>query len=64
MKAIISILLSVAVLICAESIKAQITDNYDSVLAKKLQADEYGMKSYVFIILKKGKFKHFRQTSA
>ena len=28
--------------------------NYDSVLAKKLQADDYGMKNYVLVILKKG----------
>jgi uncharacterized protein YciI len=27
---------------------------YDSVLAKKLHADDYGMKSYVLVILKKG----------
>ncbi|MBV9963211.1 MAG: hypothetical protein JO072_13285 [Parafilimonas sp.] len=29
-------------------------NKYDSVLAKKLQADDYGMKNYVFVILKKG----------
>jgi uncharacterized protein YciI len=28
--------------------------NYDSTLAKKLGADDYGMKSYVFVILKTG----------
>lgn len=28
--------------------------NYDSVLAKKLNADDYGMKHYVFVILKTG----------
>lgn len=33
---------------------AQTNNNFDSALAKKLQADEYGMKSYVFVILKKG----------
>jgi len=27
---------------------------YDSALAKKLSADEYGMKSYVLVMLKKG----------
>lgn len=27
---------------------------YDSVLAKKLQADDYGMKMYVFVMLKTG----------
>lgn len=30
------------------------TNNYDSALAKKLNADDYGMKSYVFVLLKKG----------
>ena len=29
-------------------------EKYDSVLAKKLQADEYGMKYYVFVLLKAG----------
>ena|SRR5437868_2780469 len=34
---------------------AQTTNpNYDSALAKKVQADEYGMKNYVFVILKSG----------
>lgn len=27
---------------------------YDSTLAKKLQADDYGMKTYVFVLLKTG----------
>src|SRR6185312_11370004 len=30
------------------------TNEYDSVLAKKLNADDYGMKSYVLVLLKKG----------
>lgn len=30
------------------------TEPYDAVLAKKLGADEYGMKNYVFVILKTG----------
>lgn len=29
-------------------------NQYDSVLAKQLQADDYGMKNYVLVILKKG----------
>lgn len=33
------------------------TTKYDAALAKKLGADEYGMKSYVFVILKTGKEK-------
>lgn len=30
------------------------TNAYDSTLAKKLQADDYGMKTYVFVLLKTG----------
>lgn len=30
--------------------------NYDSTLAKSLGADDYGMKSYVFVILKTGSY--------
>jgi len=30
--------------------------NYDSTLAKSLGADDYGMKSYVFVILKTGTY--------
>jgi len=33
----------------------QSATSYDSTLAKKLGADEYGMKNYVFVILKSGK---------
>jgi uncharacterized protein YciI len=37
------------------SINAQVVDNnYDSVLAKKLKADDYGMKNYVLVLLKPG----------
>ena len=35
------------------SLQAQNTE-YDEALAKKLGADEYGMKQYVFAILKTG----------
>lgn len=31
-----------------------VNPDYDSTLAKKLDADDYGMKSYVFVILKTG----------
>jgi len=54
MKTVTSILLLIVMFICSEPVQAQVNNNYDSVLAKKLQADEYGMKSYVFVILKKG----------
>ena len=37
------------------SIPAQvIEENYDSVLAKKLKADDYGMKNYILVLLKSG----------
>lgn len=37
------------------SMTAQTTNpNYDAELAKKLGADEYGMKAFVFVILKSG----------
>jgi uncharacterized protein YciI len=43
-------------LLFAGSIHAQKTNpNYDAELAKSLGADEYGMKYYVFVILKTGK---------
>lgn len=31
-----------------------VNPDYDSTLAKKLDADDYGMKSYIFVILKTG----------
>ena len=34
--------------------KAQANLTYDSSLARKLNADDYGMKNYVFVLLKKG----------
>jgi len=36
------------------SVNAQANSDYDSSLAKKLNADDYGMKQYVLVILKKG----------
>lgn len=41
-------------LFCFCQLQAQTNSNYDSVLAKKLQADDYGMKSYILVMLKKG----------
>ena len=40
--------------IFSQPLTAQVNDNYDSALAKKLQADDYGMKSYVLVMLKTG----------
>ena len=42
-----------ALLVFSKDVTAQNND-YDSVLAKKLQADDYGMKSYILVILKEG----------
>jgi len=50
------IYLILAVLLTVSSSMAQKTNpNYDPELATKLGADDYGMKSYVFVILKTGK---------
>jgi hypothetical protein len=49
----ISVLLFLMVTI-NNNIYAQTNSNYDSALAKKLNADDYGMKQYVLVILKKG----------
>jgi uncharacterized protein YciI len=43
----------ITVIFISATVHAQ-TNNYDSALAKKLNADDYGMKSYVFVLLKKG----------
>jgi uncharacterized protein len=53
MKTTIYFLIIIASLFFAQA-KAQTNNTYDSVLAKKLNADEYGMKTYVLVILKKG----------
>lgn len=49
---------TIAILIftCISSLLSaqKVNPNYDSVLAKKLGADDYGMKQYVFVILKTG----------
>ena len=42
-------------LVSGISVIAQTTNpNYDEALAKKLGADDYGMKKYVLVILKTG----------
>ena len=53
-------LLFVAIFPCtidAQKDDEQSSKKYDADLAQKLGADEYGMKSYVFVILKTGKVK-------
>ncbi|MCC6549741.1 MAG: hypothetical protein IT279_06690, partial [Ignavibacteriaceae bacterium] len=52
MKPLLSLLF---VLVLLASLSAQTQNpNYDSTLAKKLGADEMGMKSYILVILKTG----------
>jgi uncharacterized protein YciI len=43
-----------AALFCFSQLQSQVNHTYDSSLAKKLQADDYGMKMYVLVMLKKG----------
>lgn len=52
MKVIISTFLLTVV--CLISFGQKTNPNYDSALAKKFGADEYGMKKYVLVILKTG----------
>jgi hypothetical protein len=53
MKTLSTIIIAVACLFFFKQTNAQQTNTYDSVLAKKLNADDYGMKSYTLVILKK-----------
>lgn len=49
------LLIVISFIVFVQSFHAQtVNPNYDSTLAKKLGADDYGMKSYVFVILKTG----------
>lgn len=48
------LLVLVFVLIISPCIAQTTNANYDSTLAKKLGADDYGMKTYVMVILKTG----------
>ena len=45
---------SIFLIISLSSFAQKTNSNYDSTLAKKLGADEYGMKLYVFVMLKTG----------
>jgi len=49
----IHLLVCLTTLACL-GVKAQTSNKYDSVLAKKLNADPYGMKRYVLVMLKTG----------
>lgn len=56
-KPLIIALMLISILSFTSSAAAQTTpaeSNYDEALAKKLGADEYGMRSYVFCVLKTG----------
>ncbi|MEJ2004311.1 MAG: hypothetical protein P8X57_04945 [Cyclobacteriaceae bacterium] len=50
----------ILILICF-SVRGQDNTSYDPELAKTFGADEYGMKSYVLVILKKGKRSDFSE---
>jgi uncharacterized protein YciI len=55
MKALYATLLLACLLIVSHDGRAQATNTvYDAALAKKLGADEYGMKKYVMVFLKTG----------
>ncbi|WP_353717674.1 YciI family protein [Dyadobacter sp. 676] len=54
MKALYITLLTLASVFAPYSGRAQSNIAYDSTLAKKLNADEYGMKKYVMVFLKTG----------
>ena len=50
-----TIMIIVSFFICVQQAFSQQTNpDYDSTLAKELGADDYGMKSYIFCILKTG----------
>jgi uncharacterized protein YciI len=49
-----SALVFLPLLFCISAFSQSANKNYDSVLAKKLGADEYGMKQYILVILKSG----------
>ena len=50
-----SLLITVSFFVFVQLLHAQtVNPDYDSTLAQKLGADDYGMKSYVFVILKTG----------
>lgn len=48
------IFVTLFLIICLNAFSQDINPGYDSVLARKLGADEYGMKNYVLVILKTG----------
>lgn len=48
------LILTIFSCICMYSLSQDTSKQYDSVLAKKLGADDYGMKYYVLVILKTG----------
>lgn len=57
MKTIISIFVIFFITTTVQSETKNTNENYDSELAKKVGADDYGMKSFVFVILKSGENK-------
>jgi uncharacterized protein YciI len=49
-----SIIFFVGIILCLSISGQKATPVYDSILARNLGADEYGMKSYILVILKAG----------
>ena len=47
-------LFAVIFLSCSTSVAQNINKNYDSTLAKSLNADSYGMKKYVLVLIRAG----------
>jgi len=65
MKPLLAIMLPILIF---STVSAQRTNpNYDAVLAEHLEADDYGMKYYIFALLKTGQYvlndKDLRQKS-
>lgn len=54
MKHVLGIMVSCAVLLLAPAQAQQAAAGYDEALATRLGADEYGMRSYVLVVLKTG----------
>jgi uncharacterized protein len=50
----INLIILLTVFLTSPGAAQTINSNYDSTLAQRLKADEYGMKSYIFVILKTG----------
>ncbi|MGY0035997.1 YciI family protein [Pedobacter sp. NJ-S-72] len=57
--ALLLLLMASVTVISAQEVTKVTNKNYDAKLAKELNADEYGMKTYVLAILKTGPENHY-----